>query len=101
MAYTHPMIRPNKSRGRVKTPRQRAGGRLGGWKVYSCGVDRWSETDGVTRGGVSSQSYRWPLTTFFEGRRCRRVHFAIHHKPGFTGGLERRFSRSEEHTSEL
>src|ERR1035437_4746449 len=40
---------PNKSRGRVKTPGQRADGRLGGWKFYSCGVDRLSEADEVTR----------------------------------------------------
>jgi hypothetical protein len=39
----------NKSRGRVKTPGQRADGRLGGWKFYSCGVDRLSEADEVTR----------------------------------------------------
>jgi hypothetical protein len=32
---------PNKSRGRVKTPGQRADGRLGGWKFYSFGVSRW------------------------------------------------------------
>ena len=40
---------PNQSRGRVKTPGQRADGRLGGWQFYSCGVDRWSEADEVTR----------------------------------------------------
>jgi len=38
---------PNKSRGRVKTPGQRAGGRLGGWKFYRFGVDRWSWSDQV------------------------------------------------------
>ena len=40
---------PNKPRGRVKTPGQRADGRLGGWKFYSFGVERWSEADEVTR----------------------------------------------------
>jgi hypothetical protein len=45
----HHEMMPNTARGRVKTPGQRADGRLGGWKFYSFGVSRWSETDGVTR----------------------------------------------------
>ena len=66
-------------------------------KQGSCGQRHGVQSFIASRPSTTDSNCFWSECYFDVAGRCRRVHFAIHHEPCFTGGLDRRFSGASRH----